>query len=193
MTQNNKVQGKTTRAARAGQIIAGMKKRFTNGSQKLTLDRGAIVITVDDAITGLQSLIDSRAAVVAARAAAKLTITTENAKLPALVALFNGLLAFIMANFGADATALADFGLEPPPARTPLTAEQKAVAVAKRDATRKARGTAGPKQKAKVHGGVNATLVVTPASAAEPATAPEPSAQPAPAANAATPATPPKA
>jgi len=137
MTTKTKV-GKTTRAARAGQLIAGMKKRFTNGSQKLTLKGGAITITVDDAITGMQALVDNRSAVVAARAAARVTVDTENAKMPPLIALFEALVAFIRANFDADATALADFGLEPRPARKPATAEVKAEAVKKREATRKA-------------------------------------------------------
>ncbi|HEX8794813.1 MAG TPA: hypothetical protein VF765_27895 [Polyangiaceae bacterium] len=137
MTTKTKV-GKTTRAARAGLIIAGMKKRFTNGSQKLTLKGGAIVITVDDAITGLQSLVDNRAAVVTARAAAKLTVDTENVKLPPLVALLDALMAFIRSQFDADATALADFGLEPRQARKPTKAAVKAEAVVKRATTRKA-------------------------------------------------------
>lgn len=143
MTSKTKV-GKTTRAARAGRIIAGMKKRLPNGSQKLTLKQGAIVITVDDAIAGLQALVDNRAAVVAARAAARVTVDTENAKLPPLVALFDAIVAFIFANFGADATALADFGLEPHKARKPPTAAVKAEAVVKREATRKAHEPAAP-------------------------------------------------
>lgn len=143
MTSKTKV-GKTTRAARAGQIIAGMKKRFTNGGQKLTLKGGAIVITVDDAVAGMQALIDNRAAVVAARAAAKVTVDAENAKMPPLVALFDALVAFIRANFDADATALADFGLEPHKARKPATAAVKAEAVVKRKATRKAHEPAAP-------------------------------------------------
>ncbi len=168
MAKKKTGQGKTTRAARAGQILAGLKKRFTNGSEKLTGKEGAIVITVDDAVAGLQALIDNRSAVVAARAAAKVTVDTENAKLPPLVALFNAIVAFIFANFGADAPALAEFGLEPHKARKPITAEEKAAAAKKRKATRQAKGEVAAK-------------------AATPT--PEPNAQPAPAA----PVTPPKA
>ncbi len=80
----------------------------------------------------------------AARAAAKVTVDTENAKLPPLIALFEAIVAFIFANFGADATALADFGLEPHKARKPTTAAVKAEAVAKRKATRKAHEPAAP-------------------------------------------------
>ncbi|HEY6463270.1 MAG TPA: hypothetical protein VIY73_24050 [Polyangiaceae bacterium] len=42
---------------------------------------------------------------------------------------------------------------------TPLTTEQKAAAAAKRASTRAARGTKGPKQKAKIKGTVTGVLV----------------------------------
>jgi hypothetical protein len=56
-----------------------------------------------------------------------------------------------------------------------MTAEQKAVAAAKCEATRAARGTKTPKQKKGIHGNVKATLVVTPMETVE-ATAPAPAA-----------------
>jgi hypothetical protein len=49
-----------------------------------------------------------------------------------------------------------------------LTAEQKAVAAAKREATRAARHTMGKNQKKAVKGAINATLVVTPANGSAP-------------------------
>ncbi len=72
----------------------------------------------------------------------------------------------------ADATAmLADFGIAPPKARTPMTAEQLAARAAKAKATRIARGTTSKKQKLAVKGDVTG-VVVTPvrsqASAAPP-------------------------
>ncbi len=65
---------------------------------------------------------------------------------------------------------LADFGLEPRKEPTPLTAEQKAAAAAKREATRKARGTSSAKAKKAIKGNVTATLVVTPEAPAAGAT-----------------------
>jgi protein TonB len=62
--------------------------------------------------------------------------------------------------------------------------KEKAIATAKRNATRAARGIAGPKAKKAVHCNVTATLVVTPAmdSAPAPTTAPTtPAPAPAPA------------
>jgi hypothetical protein len=64
---------------------------------------------------------------------------------------------------------LADFGITPPKARTPLSADQKAAAVAKRKATRAIRHTLGPKQKKNIKGTVPATA---PQNSAPPATTP---------------------
>ncbi len=103
-----------------------------------------------------------------ARAIARATVDDENAKLPPLLAFLRALEKVIRAEFGADAKVLEAFDLTPPKVRTPMTAEEKAIAVAKREATREARGTKGPKARSKVHGNVIATLVVTPAAPAAP-------------------------
>lgn len=77
----------------------------------------------------------NRANVVAAHAALKSEVDTEQAQLPALLGLMSGAIAFVRFNFGRDPEALSDFGLKPPKTRTPLTAEQKAAAAAKGHAT----------------------------------------------------------
>jgi hypothetical protein len=56
---------------------------------------------------------------------------------------------------------LADFGLRPKKAPTPLTVEEKAAAAAKRKATRVARNTMGSQQKKAVTG-TFVGVVVTP-------------------------------
>lgn len=188
MTKNGITKNKKTVATRAGDLMTGLRTTFPNGSDTIRVGSGQ-PITIDAACANLQGLVDNRAAVTAARADARAKVAEENAKMPPLVAFMRGLERVIRAEFGADAKALAAFHLEPPKARTPMTAEEKAVAVAKRDATRVARGTKGPKARNKVHGSVNATLVVTPAAPTEPAATPEPNAAPAPAA----PVAPPKA
>jgi hypothetical protein len=73
--------------------------------------------------------------------------------------------AFVKASFGPTPDVLADFGLKPKKAPTPLTIEQKAAAAAKRAATRAARRTMGAKQKKAVKGTIT-TIVSTPASPA---------------------------
>jgi len=158
----NATDTKTTAAALAGSFITGMRKRFPNGSQTLTFGGGAFATTVDAAVANLQALVNNRTAVTTAQAAAKVSVDAENAAMPNLLAFMRALEGFIKLTFAANATALADFGLEPRKEPTPLTAEQKAAAAAKREATRKARGTSSAKAKKAIKGNVTATLVVTP-------------------------------
>jgi len=181
MTTINK--GKGTRATRAGQLIAGIRKRFTNGSQVLALGGALGSVTVDAAVKQLQELIDDRTAVASAQATARDKVTAEREALPGLVAFMNAFEALMRLTFAADTTALADFGLPPRKQRAPQTAEQKAVAAAKRKATRAARGTTSAKAKQAIKGNVTAQVVVTPVNAPQAAApeAPAPAAAPAPA------------
>jgi len=169
----NDTGNKNRKATAVGKLVAGAQKRFPNGKQSVTLE--GETTTIDDVTKELQSFVDNRDAVVAAQATARSKLAVERAQMPALNALIVAFIAFVRLTFGDDSEALADFGLAPRKARTPLTAEQKAVAAAKRRATRGARGTTGPKARKAVHGNVTAKLVVTPAPAAEAeATAPLP-------------------
>ena len=174
--------GKNSKATTVGKLIAGTKKHFSNGSQQVQLEGASMTIT--DVLNGLQSYLDNRSTVVAAQATAKAKVSVERAALPALDALISAWVAYVRLAFGTQADALADFGLAPPKARTPMTAEEKAVAAAKRKATRQARGTAGPKAKSEIHGNVKAKLVVT---AGEPAAGQQAPEAPAPAPAAAAP------
>jgi hypothetical protein len=92
--------------------------------------------------------------------------------------LVSGLRQALQVAFAGSIDALADFGLKPRKVRV-VTPEQKAKASAKALATRQARHTMGPKQKAKVKGTVAPTAPATPPAAPAP-TAPTPPAAPAP-------------
>jgi hypothetical protein len=147
-------------------LIAGTKKRFTNGSQTVTIENTPY--TIDQIVALLTTILTNRSAVEAAQATASAKVDAERAALPSLLAIVVAYVTFIRLTFGTSAEALADFGLEPPRAPVPLTAEQKAVAVAKRKATRAARGTTSAKAKKKsAKGNVTATLVVTAGSSPE--------------------------
>jgi hypothetical protein len=154
--------GKGTRATRAGQLVAGARKHFTNGGQVLGIAGALANVTVDQAVAELQELGEYRAAAAAAQATARDRVQAEREAMPRLVAFMNAFETLVRVTFGADTTALADFGLQPRKRATPKTATEKAVAAAKRKATREARGTKGPKAKKAVHGNVMANLVVTP-------------------------------
>ena len=156
----NTNKSKNGKAALVGQLLAGLKKHFTTATQSITV--GGVGMTVADATNQLEALVANRSAVVAAQATAKAKLDTENAQLPAQHAFVDAFIAFVRVTYGTQADLLVDFGVAPPKARTPLTTEQKAVAAAKRTATRAARGTQGPKAKEAVHGNVTAQVVVTP-------------------------------
>ncbi|HEX8790702.1 MAG TPA: hypothetical protein VF765_07105 [Polyangiaceae bacterium] len=169
---------KASKATRVGQLIAGTKKRLPNANQTITIDGGST--TVDAVTKELQGFLDDRDAVVAAQATVKAKVAAEDANMAVVNALIKAFIAFLRVTFGNDPSALADFGLTPTRAKGSMTAEAKAVAAAKREATRAARGTKTPKQKKGIHGNVTAKLVVTPVETVD-ATAPAPAAAAAPA------------
>ena len=187
MTTNNITNkgNKNGRAAAVEKLIAGVKKHFPSADQQIPL--GGATMTVGAITQQLQAYVDNRTAVVAAQATAKTKVATERAQIPNLDAFISAFRGFVKLAFGNQADSLADFGMTPPKARTPATAEEKAVAAAKRAATRAARGTKGPKAKQAVHGNVTATLVVKPGPEASAGTTPPaqepatPAPQPAPA------------
>jgi hypothetical protein len=190
MSTTNNAKG--NRATRAGQLVAGARKHFANGAQVLTFAGSLANVTVDAACNELNTLISNRAATTAARATAKDKVASEKAALPALIAFMNAFEGLIRIMFATDSTALADFGLQPRKQPVPKTAAEKAVAAAKAEATRKARGTTGPKAKKAVKGNVTAQVVVTPLTTVA-APAPEaPAPAPAAATGGAAAATPPK-
>jgi hypothetical protein len=170
--------GKNAKAAQVAKIIAGTKKRFPNGSQSLTV--GGVARTVDQLTAEMQTFVDNRSAVETAQAATKVKVDAERTQAPSLLAIIAAFVTYIRLTFGNSPDALADFGLAPPKVRTPLTAEAKAVAAAKRVATREARGTTNKKDKQSVKGNTTAKLVVTPAASPAPST---PVASPAPVAS----------
>jgi hypothetical protein len=123
-------------------------------------------------------------AVEAAEAATKAKIATEDAQAPALFSLMAALVQYVKVAFSASPDVLADFGLAPRKAATPMSAEAKAAANAKRTATRKARGITTKAAKAALTGnvvGVTITPVLAPTSPAPVVTQPTaPTATPVP-------------
>jgi len=185
MSNTTSKPSKATTLARVQALIAGTNKHFPNGS--FTLENTAY--TTASLVGLLKGLADAIAATDAAHASTKEAVATlrgERAKVrPVMLAYTHWLLT----TFGSAMQTLADFGVQAPKARTPLTSEQTAAAVAKRESTRKARGTRGKKQKLAVKGDVTG-VIVTPVTHAGSST---PSATPAePASKASAPASPTK-
>ena len=152
----NKVKNGNKIANLAGQLTAGIPKLppsvtsiTLNGETftpaQLSSELGTLVTLQADVDTA-QAALDAKKAVLAARVAA-------------LRALASAFVQFLRAAFGNQPDVLALFGLAPRKAATPLTTEEKAAAAAKRASTRAARGTKGPKAKARIKGTVTGVLV----------------------------------
>ena len=172
------------------QVIQGIKLDL----QTMTsLPLGGTSYTPTSLVAFIQSHIDAANAIVTAKAAWEKAIATYTGIDKQAQIVLHDLKALVLATFGASSSRLADFGYKPRKV-TVLTPEQKAAASAKRAATRKARGTMGPKQKLKVTGATapanaaagapttststpQATMPPSPAPAAAPA-APAPAATP---------------
>ena len=150
----------------AGSLASGTQKHLS-GSSTLAFDGGSFATTLVE--SQLRLISSLRADAESAKLAAKGKVAAEKAQLPALLAFMTAYIAFVRATFGNSPEVLADFGLAPKKVPAPLTVEQKAAAKAKRDSTRKARGTASKKQKAKVKGDVTGVTITPTTAAAQPA------------------------
>ena len=149
---------KTQDAARAALMIKGVEKHYANVA---SLTVAGASHTPAEIVASLQTFVDLRQGVNDARAALRSKVAVERTQSPALRKLMSALVTVVKGSFGTSPDALADFGLAPNKARTPLTVEQKAAAAAKSKATRAARHTMGPKQRSEVKGTVTG-VVVTP-------------------------------
>ena len=150
-------------ATLAGNLAAGITKRLANAGQ-LTLAGGTF--TPAQVATQLLTVVQLQQAVDDARAATKAKVAAMAAQLPALRTVMSAFVQFLRAAFGNQPDVLADFGLVPRKAATPLTVEQKATAAAKRKATRAARNTMGAVQKKSVKGTVTG-VTITPLAATD--------------------------
>jgi hypothetical protein len=163
----NKTTLKPTKAAslaRMQAFVAGTQKHFPSGSFTL----GNTVLTADALVQLFTSLVSAITAVDAAEASAKDAVTALRGIEAKVAPVARDYKRFLLTTFGTAAQSLADFGLQPPKARTPMTTEQKAAAAAKARATRAARGTTSKKQKLAVSGNVTGVQITPVTAPAEP-------------------------
>ncbi|MGH7436628.1 MAG: hypothetical protein ACRENE_13220 [Polyangiaceae bacterium] len=150
---------------RVDDLVAGTSKHPPTGS--LTL--GNASYTAQSLAQVLKGLSDAIAAADAARASWQQALGKMAEARTSVIPVVRDYLGWVKVTYRSAPSTLADFGVAPPKVRTPLTVEQQAAAVAKREATRTARHTMGPVQKKKVKG----TVAPAPAPAT-PTTAPQP-------------------
>jgi hypothetical protein len=136
-----KARNRTTTLGSDKQAIEGVQKDL-QGMQVLHLGgREFTPTTLEDYI---QVRVDAANAILIAKAAWLKAILTYEALDGDTEVVLRDLKRLVIGAFGEQSPKLADFGYEPPKQFT-WTEAQKAAAVAKRAATRKARGTLGPK------------------------------------------------
>ena len=128
---------KAKETIQAQQLLAGFQKHL---STVTSLTVKSVDYTAAQFTTALTAFVALRSGVVAAQAAAKVALNAEEAQAPALLIVIDALVSYVELTYAKSPDVLADFGLKPRKAPTPLTAEQKAAANAKRRATRAARG-----------------------------------------------------
>jgi hypothetical protein len=171
------IKNKTKETAQARQLLAGFLKHLSTITSLMVKSAAYTPAQITDA---LEALVTLRSNVVAAQAAAKVALIAEEARAPALLIVIDALVSYVKLTYAKSPDVLVDFGLEPRKTPTPLTAEQKAAANAKRKATRAARGiTTKAAKQAQTGNVVGVTItpvlsnappapVVTPASPAAP-------------------------
>ena len=145
---------KATRVAKDQKLIDGVQKHYAG--QSLVLSGKSF--TAPEAVQLLQERIDAAKTVETVHAALTNAVAAETSKYVA------ALRQLVLATFGTNAEALVDFGIVPRKQPTPLKTDEMGLRVARAKATRTARHTASPKQKAKIKG-----VVPTPPNPIQPA------------------------
>ena len=153
-------------------LMAGLNKHFSNAAGSQPVSFGGVTYALADLTQRLQSFVDLCDRVDTAKAAYQEQLNEADTQKPALRPLISGCKAFVRVHFGNSPGVLVDFGLAPRKVPAPRTVEDKAVAVEKGLATRKARHTMGRSQKKQVKGAV--ATAPDPASAGSTPVAPGP-------------------
>jgi hypothetical protein len=154
-------------------LIDGFTKHQGALPSSLTVAGAPVLLTT--ILSTLQSRVASRATVPPAKASYQAVVQANHDELTKSQPLASGVRQAIALMFAGQVQVLADYGLKPRKVPAPRTPAQKAASAAKAAATRAARHTMGPVQKAKITGASpqgTAAPVATPSPAAPPVTAP---------------------
>ena len=148
-------------------FIAGMKKHYAG--QSIMLDGKPWAVDALEAF--FQSAVDATDGAADATVAKTTAVKKARDAVAQVRPVARAFKKAVLAAYGADPTALADFELTAPK-QTVKTPAIKDAAAKKALATRKALGTKGPKQKAKARKDLEATQAAAPAAPAAPEAAP---------------------
>jgi hypothetical protein len=138
-------------------LIAGTQKHFPNGSFTF----GNAPYTTATLVQALQSLTNAFTALAAAHVQTQHAGLTLQGGLANVGPVIRDYRRYLLASFRTSPQMLADFGMQPPRVRKPLSSDQRAAVKAKVAATRTARGTTSKKQKLAIKGDVT-SVTITP-------------------------------
>jgi hypothetical protein len=144
-------------------LIAGLLKYYKS-TDTFQLAQG--VFTRDEIIALVQKFIAACQGTQEANQEWRAAIQAERTLELGMRTLRKGVRGIVLARFGTDGPPILKFGFTLPKVQ-PKTTETKAIAAAKGQATRVARGTMSKAEKKKIKGNVNVALVVTPAGAGQ--------------------------
>jgi hypothetical protein len=151
---------KVSRQAQLLQILKGIASRFP-GVSNLTFGGKTVVLTDFEKL--IQTELDGIASAAKAKDAYAGEVQKERttrAQLNPTLRLFKNYVIGLFGDTQDSVEALGDFGFSPRKARKPTVATKNEAQV-QAAATRKARGTVGPKAKAKIKGTVPSTTPAT--------------------------------
>jgi hypothetical protein len=151
------ITNRSTTQAHDGQVIVGIKKDLQN-VPNLPLAGSTYTMAALELL--IQSRIDQANKVDAAKASWLEATAAYKALNTQVTQVVRALRQYVINAFGQSSPVLADFGFSSPK-RATLTPEEKVARALKAAATRKARGTASKKQKAKIKGTVATTAPAT--------------------------------
>lgn len=134
------------------QRISALTKHF---APTTVVKINGIIGTVADVIAVYQACLDERAALSSAQAHVKTALASRDAADEKRHAIEEGVRAWIVSELGAAGEGASDFGVAKKSRRAPSVATLVA-AHKKADATRKARGTKGKRQRLEISGAVDA-------------------------------------
>jgi hypothetical protein len=133
---------------RIRQAIAGIQKDFS-GAATIVLD--GVPTKPADATATLSAAVTKIDEAIAAETAFHQAVAEQDAAIATALALLANLKTLVVNQFGKKGAQLADFGMATATPK-PQSEATKAAAVLKREATRLARGTKGPKAKLAIRG-----------------------------------------
>ena len=161
-------KNKAVTAAQEQKLLAALAEHFT-GSAVLTLN--GVAYKAKDLQKQIQAHLDAMSAADALRAKWQTAVVSANAADATVMGILPALRTHLISQFGDTSQTVRDFGFTPKTRSTTVAAQ--AEGIAKREATRAARGTKGKKQKEAIVGSVApATASEAPAPKAAPASAP---------------------